>query len=354
MKHTLCTFALLLALAPTVQAQEHQHADSSRAMPMHHDGMMDPGGMMDMEKMHAMMPQMMRMHERMMADSAMHRMMMADPEMRRMMHEMMEGDPLMSDDHDMAAMRERMAAMSPDERRRKIEQMHARMMERMQAMEPDERRAMMQRMMRMHQKMHEKMMANPAMHERMMADPEMREMMEGMMERMREGGMMEHGGMDHGQMNGMDHGRRGEMPHDQMKPAPMSADAARAAEAASRTADRFHTALAAGDRAAVEVLLLPDAVVLEEGKSESRTEYFGHHFGSDAAFLAAVEREPLVRETEVAGDVAWVASTRRLHGTYDGRQLDLDSAELLVLRRDASAPDGWRVAAVHWSSRSRK
>lgn len=332
MKRTLCTLALLLTLAPAASAQEHQHQhpDTTQTMPMEHGGMMDHDGMMSMEDMQAMMPQMMRMHERMMADSAMHRMMMADPEMRQMMHEMMQGDPMMGGDHDMAAMRERMVALSPDERRQKMQRMHERMMERMQAMSPEERRAMMQRMMGMHQKM----MSNPAMRERMMADPEMRQMMEGM----KEGGMMDHGGMD----------------HDRMKPAPTSADAARAADAASRTADRFHRALAAGDRAAVEALLLPDAVVLEGGKSESRTEYFGHHFGSDAAFLAAVEREPRMRETEVAGDVAWVASMSRLHGTYDGRDLDLDSAELLVLRRDASAPDGWRVAAVHWSSRSRK
>ena len=239
-----------------------------------------------------------------------------------------------------------------------MQQMHERMMERMQAMEPDERRAMMRRMMQMHQKM----MSNPAMRDRMMADPEMRQMMEGMMERMREGGMMDHDGMDHGRMDGMQHdgmsqrdarGLEMQRRNAGVGEGMMRSDSEREV-AASRTADRFHTALAAGDRAAVEALLLPDAVVLEGGKTESRTEYFGHHFGSDAAFLAAVEREPLTRETEVAGDAAWVASTSRLHGTYDGRDLDLDSAELLVLRRDASAPDGWRVAAVHWSSRSRE
>jgi hypothetical protein len=226
------------------------------------------------------------------------------------------------------------------------------MMERMQAMSPDERQAMMQRMMRMH----EKTMSNPAMRERMMADPEMRRMMEGMKERMGEGGMMP-GGMDHGQMQRMDHDRMEGMDHGRMEGmqhGPMSADDARAAEAASRTADRFHTALVAGDRTVVEALLLPDAVVLEGGKAEARAEYLGHHSGRDAAFLAAVEREPLTRMTDVAGDAAWVASTSRLSGAYEGRTLDFDSAELLVLRRDTSAPDGWRVAAVHWSSTSRE
>lgn len=353
MKRSLYTLTLLLALTPAVYAQEHQHqhADTTRAMPMEHGGMMDHDGMMSMEDMQAMMPQMMQMHERMMADSAMHRMMMADPAMRAMMHEMMGSEM------DMEQMRERMSKAAPEERQQMMERMHAQMMERMGAMVPEQRQAMMQRMMAMHKKM----MADPAMRERMMADPAMREMME----RMREGGMMpegqmDHGGMDHGQMEGMDHGRMEGMQHDQMggmqheRMEPMSADDARAAEAAGRTADRFYTALAAGDRAAVEALLLPDAVVLERGKTEARAEYLGHHFGSDTAFLAAVEREPLTRKSDVAGDAAWVASTSRLHGTYEGRTLDLDSAELLVLRRDASAPDGWRVAAVHWSSNSRE
>jgi ketosteroid isomerase-like protein len=155
----------------------------------------------------------------------------------------------------------------------------------------------------------------------------------------------------------MDHGTMGAMQHEGMghgAMGAMSADDARAAEAASRTADRFFTALAAGDRAAVEALLLPNAVVLEGGKTEARAEYLGHHFGSDTAFLAAVEREPLTRTTDVIGDAAWVATTSRLAGTVEGRALDLNSAELLVLRRDASAPDGWRVAAVHWSSASRE
>lgn len=342
MKRTLCTLALLLALAPAASAQEHQHQhpDTTKAMPMEHGGMMDHDGMMSMEDMQAMMPQMMRMHERMMADSAMHRMMMADPEMRQVMHEMMQGDPMMGGGTDMAQMRQRMADASPEERRQMMQQMHERMMERMQAMSPDERQAMMQRMMRMH----EKMMSSPAMRERMMADPEMRRMMEGMKERMEEGGMMP-GGMDHGQMERMGHDRMEGMQH-----GPMSADDARAAEAASRTADRFHAALAAGDRAAVEMLLHRDAVVLEGGALETRLEYLGHHFGEDAAFLRTAERTPVHRRTEVAGDVAWVASTSRLTGTYEGRPLDLGSAELLVLRRDDATPDGWRVAAVHWSS----
>ncbi len=418
-KLLLCALALIFAtsgLATSARAQEHQHqhADSTRAIPM------GEGGMMDMDHMQAMMPQMMRMHEHMMADSVLHQRMMADPDMRTMMQEMMGGEM------DMAAMRERMAAMSPDERQAKMQQMHAGMMERMEAMPADERQAKMQQMMEGHRRM----MADPEVRERMMANPEMRRMME----RMGEGGMMEHGstggmdssgdangtrqgmdhsnmpgmnhsqasgmdhsqmggsrmqGMDHGnmpgmnhsqadgmdhsqmggsQMQGMDHSNMPGMDHSQMQGADHSqmsgmdhtvgvamqrrnAGAPSGSERratptvgqaefdASATADRFHAILASGDRAAMEALLAPDAVVLEGGNHESRAEYLSHHFARDAEFLAGTTPESLYRRTTVAGDAAWVASTQRIG--------DSEMAELIVMKQ---TPDGWRVAAVHWSS----
>lgn len=116
-------------------------------------------------------------------------------------------------------------------------------------------------------------------------------------------------------------------------------------------AARFHEALAAGDSSAVADLLAPDAVVLESGGTETREEYLSHHFHSDAAFLGAVAREPDGMQWYLAGESAWAASTSRLHGRYRDRDVDVNSAELLVLRRTES---GWRIAAVHWSSRSRQ
>jgi hypothetical protein len=329
MKRHALYFALALVLGaviPTAQAQEHQHADTTRAAPMDHGHMdgMDHGAM-DMD---AMMPRMMAMHERMMADPEMHQRMMAMPEMRAMMQEMMGGEM------DMAAMRERMAAMSPDERQAHMRQMHAQMMERMEAMDPEQRRAMHERMR--------------AMHERMMADPEMRERMEGM----HGDGPMDHGhmdGMDHSQMQGMDHSgadhaagvamqRRNAGAHNGDE-RPATPTVGQAEFDASATADRFHAALAAGDRPTVEALLTPDAVILEGGQAESRAEYLSHHFARDAAFLADATVEPLFRRTTVADAAAWVASTQRIG--------DAEMAELLVMTR---TPEGWRVAAVHWSS----
>lgn len=114
---------------------------------------------------------------------------------------------------------------------------------------------------------------------------------------------------------------------------------------------RFQEALIAGDSSAVADLLAPDAVILERGGTETREEYLSHHFHSDAAFLGAVERTPGDMQWYLAGDAAWAASTSYLHGRYRDRDVDVNSAELLVLRR---TDNSWRIAAVHWSSRARR
>lgn len=132
-----------------------------------------------------------------------------------------------------------------------------------------------------------------------------------------------------------------------------------AAQAASMAADSaavvgaldaFHAALAAGDSAAVTALLEPSAVILEAGGAESRSEYLSHHMPSDMAFAAAIERHREVQRVRLAGDMAWVATTSALRGEFRGQGVDVSGAELAVLVRRNGA---WRIAAIHWSSRSR-
>ncbi len=117
--------------------------------------------------------------------------------------------------------------------------------------------------------------------------------------------------------------------------------------AVAATVARFHEALAAGDSTTVAELLAPDVQIIEGGGIETRHEYLAHHFHGDVAFLKALTREPGTAHLAVAGDAAWVASTSRLHGAYRDRDIDLNSAELMVLRRTDA---GWRITAVHWSS----
>lgn len=133
----------------------------------------------------------------------------------------------------------------------------------------------------------------------------------------------------------------------QQTSSPISSDSADAVE----TVERFQTGLADRDSARVDQLLLPDAVIREGGGLETKTEYLGHHFGMDAAFLSELNREVERRRVRTEGRTAWVSTQSRLHGTYEDESLDLVSAELMILRKTSA---GWRIAAIHWSSRSRE
>ncbi|MEM1117704.1 MAG: nuclear transport factor 2 family protein [Bacteroidota bacterium] len=330
---TLLVVAALLA-APSALAQQHEGMDHSGMDHSQMEGM--DHGAMDHDAM-------MALHQRMMADPEVHAAMKADPVMQALMAEMMPSMDHSGMDHS------QMSGMDHGETSHEMPMdadaraaMMARMRERMQAMTPEAHAAFMTRM----EAAHRRLMAEPTVHQRMMADPEMRRMMEAMPGGMDHGSM---GGMDHGQMQGMDHSdtdhaagvvmqRRNAGAHNGDE-RPATPTVGQAEFDASATADRFHAALASGDRATVEALLTPDAVILEGGQAEARAEYLGSHFARDAAFLADAQPEPLFRRTTVAGDAAWVASTQRVR--------DATMAELLVMTR---TPDGWRVAAVHWSS----
>lgn len=120
-------------------------------------------------------------------------------------------------------------------------------------------------------------------------------------------------------------------------------------QAVLATVKAFHDALALGDSLAALRLLADDVAVVESGGLETRAEYRDHHLPGDIAFARAVpsaRAEPVVI---VQGDVAWVVGTSRTTGTYRDRPVNSAGAELMVLTR---TPDGWRIRAVHWSSRN--
>lgn len=114
--------------------------------------------------------------------------------------------------------------------------------------------------------------------------------------------------------------------------------------------EQFHAALARGDSTTALALLADDAVILESGGVESRNEYRAHHLPADIAFAMAVPSRPGAREVVVAGDAAWVTSTSVTTGTFEGRAINSVGAELMVLTRTAA---GWKIRAIHWSSRRR-
>lgn len=132
--------------------------------------------------------------------------------------------------------------------------------------------------------------------------------------------------------------------------APPRSAASDSAEVAATVA-HYHTALEAGDSLAAMALLAADAIVLESGGVESRAEYRSHHLASDIAFARAVRAQRSPLRVAVRGDAAWASSTSAAQGRFRDRAVDSMGAELMVLTRTG---DGWRIAAIHWSSRARR
>jgi ketosteroid isomerase-like protein len=126
-----------------------------------------------------------------------------------------------------------------------------------------------------------------------------------------------------------------------------SADSA----AVAATVDRFHAAVVAGDSTLALSLLTNDVTVMESGGIETREEFRSHHLAADIAFAQAVKSERGPKRVMVRGDAAWVTSASTTTGDYRGRQVNSTGAELMVLTR---TPQGWRIAAIHWSSRTRR
>jgi ketosteroid isomerase-like protein len=119
--------------------------------------------------------------------------------------------------------------------------------------------------------------------------------------------------------------------------------------AVAEAIERFHQALAKGDSAAALMLLGEDAIVVESGSIESRQEYRSHHLPADVAFARAVKERRSPVRLNVRGDVAWATATSTTRGDYRGRKVNSTGAELMVLTR---AGPGWKINAIHWSSRN--
>lgn len=113
----------------------------------------------------------------------------------------------------------------------------------------------------------------------------------------------------------------------------------------------YHRALGSGDSTGALALLTSDAVILESGGIETREQYRSHHLLADIAFARAVKsvRGPI--RVMMRGDAAWATSTSTTQGEFRGRPVNSAGAELMVLTRTA---EGWKINAIHWSSRSRR
>lgn len=132
--------------------------------------------------------------------------------------------------------------------------------------------------------------------------------------------------------------------------APAQPASARDSAAAVATVAKFHASLAAGDSVAALALLSDNVQILETGGIENRTQYREHHLAGDIAYAKSAPSQRTVNQVTVRGDVAWIVSTSTTTGEASGRPVNSLGAELIVLVR---ADTGWKITAVHWSSRRR-
>ncbi len=114
--------------------------------------------------------------------------------------------------------------------------------------------------------------------------------------------------------------------------------------------DAYHAALAAGDAEGALALLTDEAIILESGSVETKSQYADHHLPGDMAFAQAVTRTRGDIQVSGHGDVAWAWSTSQTSGEYRERAIDSAGAELMVL---VKTDGGWKISAIHWSSRRR-
>lgn len=119
-------------------------------------------------------------------------------------------------------------------------------------------------------------------------------------------------------------------------------------EMIAKTLSDLQTAIINNDSEQAGKILHEDVTILEGGGVENKTQYLSHHFHSDGKFLSAINREEVSQEISVEGNMAWVTSKTKMTGTYSGRDIDLSSLELAVLKKENGM---WRVIALHWSSR---
>ena len=113
--------------------------------------------------------------------------------------------------------------------------------------------------------------------------------------------------------------------------------------------EAFHAALYSNDLETVYDSFHPDALISEEGKLEDGLDsYIETHLSLEMDMLEALSRSYMGEQIMVFNGVAWATTTTRLHGTYEGRYIDVLQVETMVMLH---GPDGWKIRQVHWSNR---
>lgn len=114
---------------------------------------------------------------------------------------------------------------------------------------------------------------------------------------------------------------------------------------------QFHAALQAADSARATSLLAEDAVILESGAIQTRSEYLSHHLAADMKASVGSRAQRTVVRVSLFGNSAIVVSRSVSPPSGADGNTGSEMAELMVVSKSTT---GWQIRAVHWSSRRRK
>jgi ketosteroid isomerase-like protein len=121
--------------------------------------------------------------------------------------------------------------------------------------------------------------------------------------------------------------------------------------AAANAVAAFHAALEAGDSLKVLSFLTDDVRILESGGIEDKEKFRSGHLRADINYAKSVKSERAVTSVVVSGGAAWVVSSSVATGESNGRAINSQGAELMVLSKVGGE---WKIRAIHWSSRARR
>lgn len=131
-----------------------------------------------------------------------------------------------------------------------------------------------------------------------------------------------------------------------------AAPAIAAASTPLAVVEQFHAAMKRGDAQAVAALMTDDAVIYEQGWVEvSKAEYVTGHLPGDIAYSAGMTDQVVSRRVSTSGAFAVVMTQSRTTGTYEGKPVDREGTETMVLKRVKGA---WLITHIHWSSHAKK
>ena len=110
----------------------------------------------------------------------------------------------------------------------------------------------------------------------------------------------------------------------------------------------YQTAFDTNKPAEVMAFIADDALMMEAGIVQTRAEYEKEHLPADMDFGKGVTAKRAPDRRVVRGDTAWVTTQTQFTGTYQDKPVSFQGLELMVWSRELA---GWRIRAIHWSSR---